>query len=37
MAQVKLVDDASASAEVKAVFDDIRAARKNDYRSGPGN
>jgi AhpD family alkylhydroperoxidase len=31
MAQVKLVDDASASAEVKAVFDDIRAARKNDY------
>jgi AhpD family alkylhydroperoxidase len=31
MAMVKMVDDAHASAEVRAVFDDIRASRKTDY------
>jgi AhpD family alkylhydroperoxidase len=31
MAQVKLVDDASASPRVRAVFDDIRKTRKTDY------
>ena len=31
MAQVKLVQDKDASAEVKAVFDDIRKTRDTDY------
>lgn len=31
MAQVKLVQDEDASAEVKAVFDDIRKTRDTDY------
>ena len=31
MAQVKLVQDAEASPEVKAVFDDIRKTRDTDY------
>lgn len=31
MAQVKLVHDKDASAEVKAVFDDIRRSRNTDY------
>jgi AhpD family alkylhydroperoxidase len=31
MAQVKLVEDSEASAEVRAVFDDIRKSRNTDY------
>jgi AhpD family alkylhydroperoxidase len=31
MATVKLIGDAEASAEVRAVYDDIRATRKTDY------
>jgi AhpD family alkylhydroperoxidase len=31
MAQVKLVDDASASPRAKKIFEDIRATRKTDY------
>lgn len=31
MSTVPLVDDATASAEVRAVFDDIRATRKTDF------
>ena len=31
MAQVKLVQDSEASAEVRAVFDDIRKSRNTDY------
>lgn len=31
MAQVKLIQDADASAEVKEVFDDIRKSRNTDY------
>src|SRR5713226_9122975 len=31
MASVKLIEDAEASAEVRAVYDDIRATRKTDY------
>ena len=31
MAIVKLIDDAAASAEARAVFDDIRATRNTDY------
>ena len=31
MAQVKLVQDSEASAEVRAVFDDIRKTRNTDY------
>jgi AhpD family alkylhydroperoxidase len=31
MAQVKLVQDKDASAEVRAVFDDIRTTRNSDY------
>jgi AhpD family alkylhydroperoxidase len=31
MANVKLIQDAEASVEVRAVFDDIRATRKTDY------
>jgi AhpD family alkylhydroperoxidase len=31
MAQVRLVQDKEASAEVKSVFDDIRTARNTDY------
>ena len=31
MAQVKLVQDKDASADVRAVFDDIRRGRKTDY------
>src|SRR5712691_1002934 len=31
MATVKLIDESSASAEVRAVFDDIRATRKVDW------